>query len=69
MSSTTTTFPIDRIARLPEVMQILGLRRSSIFNGVAEGRIPRPVRIGARAVGWRVSELQAHLAGLTVTPR
>jgi prophage regulatory protein len=47
----------DRIVRLPAVKEVSGLCRSSIYEGVAAGTFPAPVKIGLRAVGWRSSDL------------
>ncbi len=48
---------IDKIVRLPAVKEVSGLCRSSIYEGVAAGSFPAPVKIGLRAVGWRTSDL------------
>ncbi|MEP6756773.1 MAG: AlpA family transcriptional regulator [Chthonomonadales bacterium] len=45
------------ILRLPQVKVKVGLSRSSIYSAVAENRFPKPVRLGARAVGWLESEV------------
>jgi prophage regulatory protein len=47
--------------RLPEVCRLTGLCRSSIYQMDAEGRFPRRVPIGLRAVGWVESEVQEWL--------
>lgn len=41
-----------KILRLPDVIDRVGLARSSIYAFVSEGRFPAPFKIGARAVGW-----------------
>ena len=41
-----------RIVRLPAVQARTGLGRSTIYVRLAEGSFPRPVQLGARAVGW-----------------
>ena len=51
------TTPPVRFVRLPEVIVRTGLSRSTIYVMVAAGRFPKPVRLGARAVGWIESEL------------
>lgn len=38
--------------RLPLVQQRVGLSRSTIYEMVKQGRFPRPVSIGTRAVAW-----------------
>jgi len=53
--------PPVRFLRLPEVMARTGLSRSTIYVRLAEGRFPRPVRLGPRAVGWIESEIDAWM--------
>ena len=43
---------IKKMYRLPEVMNITGLSRSSIYLRVSTDEFPKPVKIGRRAVGW-----------------
>ena len=49
--------PPTRFLRLPEVTARTGLSRSTIQVRLAEGRFPRPVSLGSRAVGWLESEV------------
>ncbi len=53
-----------RILRRPKVSERTGKSRSTIYAEMAEGKFPRPVRIGPRAVGWVESEIDAYLAAL-----
>ena len=50
-----------RILRLPEVMTRTGLSRSTIYLRISQGNFPRPVSLGARAVGWIEVEIQEWL--------
>jgi len=50
-----------RILRLPEVIARVGLRRASVYAYVKDGRFPAPIVLGARAVGWLESEIEAWL--------
>ena len=50
------------ILRLPAVKARTGLSRSTIYLRVAEGKFPRPISLGARAVGWLDAEIEAWLA-------
>ena len=43
----------------------IGLSRSTIYLMMAEGRFPRPIKIGRRAVGWRASDVEEWLKTLT----
>jgi prophage regulatory protein len=49
------------ILRLPAVRARTGLSRSTVYLRVAEGTFPKPVSLGARAVGWIESEVQQWL--------
>lgn len=59
MESDMTVTP--RILRLPLVRERTGLSRSSIYLRISEGRFPKPVSLGARAVGWLESEITEWL--------
>jgi prophage regulatory protein len=43
---------------LPEVIEITGRRRSTIFADVKAGRFPRPIPLGPRARGWLAEEIE-----------
>ncbi len=43
---------IKRMYRLPEVITITGLSRSSIYLRMSTNEFPKPIKIGRRAVGW-----------------
>ena len=49
--------PPRLLARLPVVLKVTGLGRSTIYRLVADGSFPAPVRLGPRAVAWRWSDL------------
>ena len=49
------------ILRRKQVQARTGLSRSTIYVRVAEGTFPRPVSLGARAVGWIESEIEDWL--------
>ena len=50
-----------RILRLPLVRERTGLSRSSIYVRISEGRFPKPISLGERAVGWLESEITEWL--------
>ena len=50
-----------RILRLPAVKARTGLSRSSIYLWIAQGRFPKPISLGDRAVGWVESEVNEWL--------
>ena len=56
-----STHPPIRFLRLPEVQARTGLSRSTIYVRIEQGRFPRPVSLGGRAVGWVEAELDEWL--------
>lgn len=49
------------ILRRKQVEREVGLSRSTIYQRVKDGTFPRPIQIGARAVGWRASDIEKWL--------
>ncbi|MGC1387871.1 MAG: AlpA family transcriptional regulator [Steroidobacteraceae bacterium] len=61
--------PNERALRLRQVCQFTGLGRSMIYQMQAEGRFPRRIKLGERAVGWLESEVRDWLATRIETSR
>lgn len=49
------------VFRLPKVLQATALSRSTLYAMMAEGRFPKPMKLGERAVGWPEAEIAAWL--------
>ena len=63
VSAPTATPPslmanVTPILRLRELMELTGRKRSSIYEDMDAGRMPRPIKLGPRAVGWLLSEIE-----------
>lgn len=56
------TRPTLAILRRRAVEARTGLSRTTIYDLANAGNFPKPVRLGARAVGWLESEVDAWLA-------
>ncbi|HCU89252.1 MAG TPA: DNA-binding protein [Gammaproteobacteria bacterium] len=54
----------ETILRRPDVEKRCGLSRSTIYQLMTEGRFPRPLKLGKRAVGWRESDVADWLEAL-----
>lgn len=54
----------EKLLRLPEVENLTGLKKSSIYDGMKADppTFPRCVRLSARAVAWRESDIAAWQA-------
>lgn len=53
----TKEYAVSTILRRREVERLTGLARSTIYQYVKGGVFPAPVRLGARAVGWRYADV------------
>jgi prophage regulatory protein len=51
---------IRKILRLPQVEEATGESRSTIYKGISEGEFPKPVKLGAKSVGWVEEEIAAY---------
>lgn len=52
----------DRFLRLPEVLELIGIKKSTAWAWAREGRIPKGIHLGARVTVWRQKEILAWLA-------
>jgi|JI10StandDraft_1071094.scaffolds.fasta_scaffold37304_6 predicted DNA-binding transcriptional regulator AlpA len=57
------SLPGSAFIRLPVVLALKGCSRVTVWRQVKDGIFPAPHKLGARMVGWRVSEVRAALAG------
>ena len=48
----------SQFLRLPAVLKITGLSRTSIWRQIKAGTFPKPVKLGPRAVGWPASDIE-----------
>jgi prophage regulatory protein len=53
----TEEYVASTILRRRQVEKLTGLARSTIYQYVKAGDFPPPVRLGARAVGWRYADV------------
>jgi len=51
----------SRILRLPEVIEAVSLKKSTIYDLIRRGVFPVPIRLGLRSVGWYETEINDWL--------
>lgn len=51
----------DQLLTRTEVERRVGLKRSALYRMMRAGQFPLPLKIGARAVRWPSSEIEAWL--------
>jgi prophage regulatory protein len=54
--------PETGFVRLPQVLAVYPVSRSTWWAGVRSGRYPKPVKLGPKTAAWRVEDVRALLA-------
>ena len=58
------TLSDSALVRLPTVLSVLGVSRTSFYEGLRAGEFPKPVKVGKRSVAWRKSDIVQFIAEL-----
>lgn len=45
--------------RLPEILRLIPVGKSTWWAGVKNGRFPKQVKLGSRTSAWRAEDIQA----------
>ncbi|WP_423456094.1 helix-turn-helix transcriptional regulator [Ottowia sp. VDI28] len=56
-----------RLVRLPEVLQRIGVSRSTLYAGIKTGRFPRGHAFGERLTVWRSDDIDRFVASVGQT--
>jgi len=62
MAPKRTSDQVVSIWRRRKVEEMVGLSRSQIYALIKRGQFPEQVSLGARAVGWRSSDIDNWIA-------
>ena len=65
----TPHHPLGRLLRRPDVEKLVGLKRAWIYQLMRQEEFPLPVRLGARAVAWRESDISEWIAARPIAER
>lgn len=58
-----TTIHEAALLRLPEILSLLPVGKSTWWAGVKSGRYPQPIKLGPGITAWRSADIRALLAG------
>jgi prophage regulatory protein len=58
------TLPVAsaRFLRLPEVLNQIGMSRSSMYDAIKRGDFPAPIPLGGKSVAWLSTEIETWMA-------
>jgi len=54
--------PVERLIRIGELKRLTGLSAATLYRKISAKEFPRPVRLGATARAWALSEVQDWIA-------
>ena len=61
--------PQTGFLRLPQVLALIPVSKSSWYAGVGSGRFPAPVKLGPRTSAWTVESIRLAMAKIATTQR
>jgi prophage regulatory protein len=53
------TLPETGYVRLPDILRVMPVGKSTWWAGVKSGRFPKSVKLGPRITAWRVEDIRA----------
>ena len=53
--------PNDSMVRLPTLMALYGLSKSTILREIKKGNIPFPIKLTPRTTAWKVDDVRQNL--------
>lgn len=56
--------PVEGLVRREKVLEVVPISLALLKRKVDAGEFLAPVKVGGRAIAWRVEEVRAWLAGL-----
>lgn len=48
--------------RIKEILKIFPIGKSTWWDGVKEGRFPKPIKLGLRTTAWKVEDIKFLIA-------
>ena len=61
---TSEGFSEDRLLRVRDVLTKCGISKAALYEWVNDGRFPKPLQVGPKAVRWLSSDIESWMASL-----
>lgn len=58
----TYSLPETGFVRLPAILKVFPVSKSTWWAGIQEGRYPKPVKLGPKITAWRVEDIRTLIA-------
>ena len=62
LGEVSTLLPQEGFVRLPVVLKVIGVGKTTWWCGIKEGKFPKPAMIGTRTARWHVDDIRALIA-------
>lgn len=59
------TLPETGFLRLPEVLKVFPVSKSTWWAGVKEGHFPKGIKLGPKMTAWRVEDIRELISNLS----
>ena len=53
--------PDNSLVRLPTIMALYGLSKSTILREIKRGNLPKPIKLSLRTTAWKVKDIRFNL--------
>lgn len=60
--TTTSAQPANALLRLPQVLALIPVCKTSWYAGIRQGKYPQPVKLSPRVTCWREEDIRALIA-------
>ena len=57
--------PAEGFVRLPQVLAVLPIGKTTWWEGIKKGRYPAPVKLGPRTTAWRVEDIRKLISSMS----
>ncbi len=57
-----TQIPQTGFLRLPQVLALIPVGKSTWWEGCKTGKFPKPIKLSERTTVWRVEDINAYIA-------
>lgn len=64
-NASITVLPQTGFVRLPQVLSVFPVGRSTWWAGVKSGKYPQPVKISPRCTAWKAEDIRALIENQT----
>ena len=65
----TAPLPHEGFVRLPQVLHVLGIGKTTFWEGIKTGRFPAPIKLGPRTAVWKVEDIRSLIISIAENGR